>query len=425
MNRFIPILITIFLLFTAHDVFSQGIWKTYTTADGLAGNRVSRIAQDKIGNLWFGTEYTGVSMMDTNGVITNFMNIDSSAYIIDIEIDSLNNKWFALYQHGVAYYGTYIVKFDDSSYTYFEPTGSAIYDPLPYCLGQDSLGQIWCGGTRFGISYWFDGTDWHEYYVPGTELYSSVNEIVMDRNGKLYFAHDRGIATFYDFLFWGWQVCDIAFDKQNRLWCAPNSWMWGLAMFDGENWYAHTEEDGLLKNDLWAVAVDSSSNVWVSYFDILGVSKFDSHSFTHFNQDDGLAHNEVRDIFVDRKGDIWFATRGGVSVLHDTTTTKVKEKLRSENEVKTYRLYQNYPNPFNSSTTISYYLTTDSRVELSIYNLTGTEVITLVNERKTRGLHKTQWNGENNSVMEVSSGLYLAVLRCGDFKQLIKLSLIR
>lgn len=266
MYRLIIILTILILLSLPCSSRSQGIWKTYTTADGLAGNRIFCIAQDKIGNLWFGTQFNGISMLDTNGVITNFMNTDSSVYIIDIEIDSLNNKWFDLAQKGNQYYGTYIVKFDDSSYTYHEPTGDAFYEPNPCCLGQDSLGQIWCGGTRFGISYRFDGTDWHEYYVPGTELYSSVNEIVMDRKGKLYFAHDRGIATFDEYLFWGWEVDDIAFDKQNRMWCAPNSWMWGLAMFDGENWYAHTEDDGLLKNDLWTVAIDSSNNVWVGYF---------------------------------------------------------------------------------------------------------------------------------------------------------------
>ena len=424
MNRLNPILLTVILLSAAHGAFSQGIWKTYTTADGLAGNSIFCIAQDKIGNLWFGTQYNGISMLDTNGVIANFMSTDSSVYIIDIEIDILNNKWFALYQHGVTYYGTYIVKFDDSSYTYFEPTGSPIYDPKPCCLGQDSLGNIWSGGTRFGISYWFDGTDWHEYYVPGTELYSSVNEIVTDRYGKLYFAHDRGIATFYEYLFWGWMTLDIAFDKQNRMWCAPNSWMWGLAMFDGENWYAHTEDDGLLKTALWAVAVDSSNNVWLSYFDTLGVSKFDGNKFTHFKKINGLADNLVWDIFVDKNGYIWFATDGGISVLYDTTTTRVQQKS-TQNIANFFPLFQNYPNPFNSLTTISYCLITEEKVQLTIYNLIGKEVITLVNERKTRGLHKTQWYGKDYFGKEVSSGIYIAVLKSIDFKKSIKLSLIR
>jgi len=55
MNRLIPILSTIFLLFTVHCAFSQGIWKTYTRADGLAGDSAFCIAQDKLGNMWIGT----------------------------------------------------------------------------------------------------------------------------------------------------------------------------------------------------------------------------------------------------------------------------------------------------------------------------------------------------------------------------------
>jgi len=405
-------------------IFSQGIWKTYTRVDGLAGDTVYCIAQDKIGNLWFGTWYNGISILDTNGVIKNIMNNDSSVYIVDIEIDSSNNKWIALSQQGGHFNGTYVVKFDDSTFTYYDPTGSPYYNPKPYCLGQDSLGQIWCGTTYYGLAYWFDGIDWHSFYVLGAGIYTLIHEIVMDRHGKLYFAHERGVSTLEEYIFWGWDTHDIAFDKQNRMWLGTSSWMWGLAMFDGENWYAHTEDNGLLRNSIRDVAVDSSNNVWVNYASLLGVSKFNGHTFTHFNQQDGLAHNQVWDIFVDKNGNIWFATIGGVSVLHDTTTTSIKQKS-TQNIANNFYLFQNYPNPFNSMTTISYHLIIEDKVQLLIYNLTGEEVIILVSERQTRGLHKIQWNGKNAYGKEVSSGIYIVVLKCGDFKQSIKLSLIR
>jgi hypothetical protein len=91
MNRIIPILITIILLFTVHSAFSQGIWKTYTRADGLAGDSAFCITQDKLGNMWIGTWGAGLSKLDTNGNWTNYLG----GVIYDIEIDSLNNKWLA------------------------------------------------------------------------------------------------------------------------------------------------------------------------------------------------------------------------------------------------------------------------------------------------------------------------------------------
>ncbi len=128
-------LITIFSLITDHWALSQGIWKTYTTADGLAGNFVFCIAQDKRGNMWFGSWDAGISKLDTNGVWTTFIN-DPSVAICDIEIDSSNNKWFALSQMSGGYHGGYVVKFDDSTFTYYSPLGTPVINAPPNVLGR-------------------------------------------------------------------------------------------------------------------------------------------------------------------------------------------------------------------------------------------------------------------------------------------------
>ncbi len=68
-------------------------------------------------------------------------------------------------------------------------------------------------------------------------------------------------------------------------------------------------------------------------------------------------------------------------------------------------LYQNFPNPFSSETTIRYQLDKPGFVNISICNILGQPVVTLVNERKEAGYHKVQWNSN-----ELAGGVYFCHL---------------
>ena len=82
----------------------------------------------------------------------------------------------------------------------------------------------------------------------------------------------------------------------------------------------------------------------------------------------------------------------GIVPVEDTTVLPVSEVSLS-----------NYPNPFNPSTKIEYSVLDDnSNVELSIFNLKGQKITTLVNERKNSGKHSVMWDAEGQS-----SGIYL------------------
>lgn len=67
----------------------------------------------------------------------------------------------------------------------------------------------------------------------------------------------------------------------------------------------------------------------------------------------------------------------------------------------TYNLSQNYPNPFNPSTTINFDLPFDSKVSIKLFDVSGKEVATLVNDVKTAGYYTVKFNGSN-----LSSGIY-------------------
>jgi hypothetical protein len=91
------------------------------------------------------------------------------------------------------------------------------------------------------------------------------------------------------------------------------------------------------------------------------------------------------------------------------------------------RLYlsQNYPNPFNPSTTIEYTLHRKEHVEITIYNLLGQKVRVLVDELKPAGVHRANWDGQDENGQYVASGIYLYRLENGDLGVSKKMVLLR
>lgn len=88
-------------------------------------------------------------------------------------------------------------------------------------------------------------------------------------------------------------------------------------------------------------------------------------------------------------------------------------------------LYQNYPNPFNPNTTIEYDLRKSLEVQLTIYDLLGQEVRTLVNEKQNSGRKSVTWNGTNNTGIKVSSGIYFYRIETDNFVLSKKMILIQ
>lgn len=73
-----------------------------------------------------------------------------------------------------------------------------------------------------------------------------------------------------------------------------------------------------------------------------------------------------------------------------------------------------YPNPSNGSTTFEYYTDQTTQVSLNIYDVRGSLVKQLVNDKQTKGNYKLQWNGTNNSNQNLADGVYIAKLKVGN-----------
>lgn len=198
---------TIYFIVPHLCLAQQGTWKYYKR-DELKGI-VADMTQDKYGNYWFainsdfGIGEGIVSMLDTCQrwhYLHDSPEWDTTmSFMKRIVVDRENNKWFVGRGEKNSLL-EYVVKYDDSTFTYYNPSGNED-ESIIHSLGIDGEGQIWAGSIA-NWAYWFDGIEWHPFFVPGTFIYDPVHVFAADKKGKLYIGHENGISTL-DGWIWG------------------------------------------------------------------------------------------------------------------------------------------------------------------------------------------------------------------------------
>lgn len=117
----------------------------------------------------------------------------------------------------------------------------------------------------------------------------------------------------------------------------------------------------------------------------------------------------------------WLPTFRGDDVAYDACTIDGMISVGEPNDVNddesikpdAYRLEQNYPNPFNPSTVIDFSLKSRQQVELTIHNMLGQKVVTLLDDVFPMGEHSVQWDGRDKTGETVTSGIYFYRLQAG------------
>ena len=105
------------------------------------------------------------------------------------------------------------------------------------------------------------------------------------------------------------------------------------------------------------------------------------------------------------------------NVVEHFTATSVES---GDEIASAFKLDQNYPNPFNPTTQIRYAIGESVHTNLTVYDALGREVATLVNETMPVGNHSVMFNAEN-----LSSGVYIYILRAGDVMLTQKMMLVK
>ena len=292
-------------------------WRTFDTTDGLAGDAVTSIFQDREGNLWFGTWGSGVSRYDGE-TWTTFTTKDGLGH----------NRVDAIVQdgNGSLWFGTNdgLNRYDRETWTTFT-TKDGLVENKVYAIFQDREGVLWAG-TGGGVSR-YDGETWIPFSMKDKWGVERVYAILQDGEGHLWFGTLGGGVIRYDGEIWtpfttkdglsGNTVTSIVEDRKGNLWFGTPQ---GVSRYDGQIFTSFTAKDGLARIRFGEILQDREGNLWVGTVE--GVSRYDGEIWITFTQEDGLARGEVSSIFQDREGHLWFGTNGGgVSQLDQAFTT--------------------------------------------------------------------------------------------------------
>jgi len=151
----------------------------------------------------------------------------------------------------------------------------------------------------------------------------------------------------------------------------------------------------------------------VSSYTLSGVSLSDAIGVTAYDKSFSAANENASTIVNDNMtngNESWFTYASAVTGITD----KVNQLPRE------YQLSQNYPNPFNPTTIINYSIAKEGNVSLTVYNVIGSKVATIVNENKPAGNYSVQFNGNN-----LASGIYLYKLESGNYNAAKKFILMK
>lgn len=312
-----------------------------------------------------------------------------------------------------------------------------MYTTVMRALTLDPMGRVWYWKCGYSIGFVVTGLGWGTYEFSARTIFFSSDDRAWIAGNKVV-----GIMIMYSTIpyystftastnEWRGIVApdsvrgcsaiaeaangDMLFGNSAETWNSRDDTLYGIARYDGENWTVYTKADGLLSNSVFDIDVDRRGTIWASTNG--GIScYYNGQWISDPRMNDKLRVNARID--VDNDGVVWVGSGGDLySFTYDST---VVSKNESSPVPETVALYPACPNPFNMSSTISFTLPRSGKTRLTVHDITGARVATLVDSELQAGAHEATFDGA-----EFPSGVYLYVLEAGNMKKTGKMLMIK
>lgn len=294
---------------------SPSIASEFTVEDGLNGDFVQGIYEDRAGNIWFSLDGGGITKYKKNSFanysIQNGLHDD---FINDIYEDSEGNMWFAGWSNGVARVDKNLV------FTHYTTESGLSFDGV-WCFAEDDKGGLWMGTFGGGLSHFRDETFTHYTQWQGLPS-DGVFSTVLDKEGLLWYGTWGGGAGKFDGeRFYNLNTANglgsnkvrfILETKDGSIWMATDEG--GLSCVMGNKLINYTEREGLAANEILSLEEDHDGNIWIGT-NGYGLTLFDGHKLQNYTTSQGLIDNVIWGLTTDPKGNLWVSTNRGLSLL--------------------------------------------------------------------------------------------------------------
>ena len=269
----------------------------FTESDGLCSVTVNAIAQDKKGNIWFGTG-NGLCIYDGK----KFTHLA-------LPEDKSKSAWL------------------DDSYPIVNPAGV-----LSVMIDEDGL--VWVGSNGAGV-YSYDGTKFTSYLkdqgtrMPDGLYHNVITSIIQDAEGNIWFSSfSHGALTKFDGTnFTQFGVVDgLAGDMLSRNYLDRSGCLWfssrsgGVSRYEEGKFITYKGEEGVCTTNMAVLMEDMKGNLWLGSFARSGMCMYENGGFIPLEKEGFEKLVDIKSISEDSEGNIWFGGRYGLLFMYDGTT---------------------------------------------------------------------------------------------------------
>lgn len=289
-------------------------FSSFSKLQGLRHDQIRSMIQDKIGNIWLGTD-DGLTKYDGKFFYhyTTQQGLNNNL-ILYVFQDSKDIIWFGTFRGGLTSY-------DGSRFTTYT-TKEGMPDNIVNVIFEDSYGNIWVG-TGKGVAK-FNGESFTIYDESNGLPGNDIRAIGQDKTGNIWIGtYANGFSILSGNELWNYSIKEgLPSNSISKFYLSANGDIWlgtadnGAIRYDGKSMYHYTTDQGLTNNSIRDIYEDTQGFLWFATADG-GALKFDGNNFTRFGLDQGMSSNYIRVIMEDMTGTMWFATRGAGLMRYD------------------------------------------------------------------------------------------------------------
>jgi ligand-binding sensor domain-containing protein/signal transduction histidine kinase/DNA-binding response OmpR family regulator len=302
----------------------------------LGGRAVSQMLELNNGDIWFGTEDGGITVLDKNREQVSYIrysegpNSISTNNIHALHEDSEGTIWIGTFLGGLNRYYPETGKFLNF---YHNPNNkNSLSNNMVYAVLEDSEGRLWVG-TQAGLNLFIKQEQKFQRFLPDLLGDKFIYDIFEDKSNNIWFCtrgaglyrlepNTEDVRQFNITNTYGSIISnDFIFASQ-----AKDGTMWfgtlegGLVRWDvsSESFFSYTQSDGLYNKTIYGILEDDHGNLWVSSNRGLSTIHPNSFQITHYTTINGLIDNQFnfKSALKTQDGHMYFGTVNGLTFFH-------------------------------------------------------------------------------------------------------------